>query len=210
MKTSPDRQMFLVLTAVLASAGILMAQGNPSTTSTGKRKESRKQKKAAELIQRQEAPKVSARLMEKLTPDQSRIVVSLGQQRAYLLNDAGEIVIDTPISSGKRAGMTSSGNFTISEKDADHRSNIYGNYVDRQGRVVRSGVSTRIDSAPSGTRFSGAPMAHFMRLTDFGVGMHEGILPGYPASHGCIRLPGDIAEMIFHKVKIGTPVTVSQ
>ena len=78
-------------------------------------------------------------------------------------------------------------------------SNIYGNFVDHTGRVVRSGVSALIDSAPSGTHFEGAPMRWFMRLTPGGVGMHIGILPGYAASHGCVRLPADIAPMIYQK-----------
>jgi lipoprotein-anchoring transpeptidase ErfK/SrfK len=119
-----------------------------------------------------------------------------------------EIAIDTPISSGKRAGMTKPGSFKVLEKDADHRSNIYGNFVDSKGRVVRSGVSTRIDSAPSGTRFVGAPMRWFMRLTWEGVGMHVGHLPGYPASHGCIRMPEEIAALFYQKVKIGTPAKI--
>ena len=51
-------------------------------------------------------------------------------------------------------------------------------------------------------------MRYFMRLTDSGVGMHVGILPGYPASHGCIRLPAEIAPLIYSKVKLGTPVTI--
>jgi lipoprotein-anchoring transpeptidase ErfK/SrfK len=119
-----------------------------------------------------------------------------------------QVYIDTPISSGKRAGMTPTGRFTISEKDPDHRSSVYGNFVDRNGRVVRAGVSTRVDSAPSGTRYVGAPMDWFCRLTDNGVGMHTGILPGYPASHGCIRLPAEIAKIIYSKVKIGTKVTI--
>ncbi len=54
----------------------------------------------------------------------------------------------------------------------------------------------------------GAPMKWFMRLTWDGVGMHVGILPGYPASHGCIRLPEQAAAMIYAKVKTGTPVEV--
>jgi lipoprotein-anchoring transpeptidase ErfK/SrfK len=69
-------------------------------------------------------------------------------------------------------------------------------------------VSSRIDSAPSGTHFVGAPMTWFMRLTDEGVGMHVGILPGYPASHGCIRMPPAAAEMFYNHVKVGTPVVV--
>ena len=69
-------------------------------------------------------------------------------------------------------------------------------------------MSLKVDSAPSGTRYVGAPMKWFMRLTNGGVGMHVGILPGYPASHGCIRLPSNIAPLIYAKVKTGTPVVV--
>jgi lipoprotein-anchoring transpeptidase ErfK/SrfK len=94
------------------------------------------------------------------------------------------------------------------EKDANHRSSLYGDFVDRKGRTVRAGVSARIDSAPSGTRFAGAPMKWFMRLTGDGVGMHIGILPGYPASHGCVRMPPDGAKLFYDRVKIGTPVKV--
>jgi hypothetical protein len=57
------------------------------------------------------------------------------------------------------------------------------------------GVSIKVDSAPRGTRYRGARMKWFMRLTDRGVGIHMGILPGYPASHGCIRLPAYIAPL---------------
>jgi lipoprotein-anchoring transpeptidase ErfK/SrfK len=77
-----------------------------------------------------------------------------------------------------------------------------------RGRVVRSGVSIKVDSPPRGTRYRGAPMKWFMRLTDSGVGMHAGILPGYPASHGCIRLPTDIAPPIYQNVEIGTPAVI--
>jgi lipoprotein-anchoring transpeptidase ErfK/SrfK len=120
------------------------------------------------------------------------------------------VYIDTPISSGKRSGMTPTGKFAVREKDPNHRSSIYGDFVDRSGRTVRSGVSLKIDSAPSGTTYKGAPMKWFMRLTDQGVGMHVGILPGYPASHGCIRLPEEMARIIYSKVKIGTPVLIVQ
>jgi len=164
-------------------------------------------KRATELIHRQEPINVSPRLLEQVTPNNSRVRVSLSKQRAYLLL-GDEIVIDSPISSGKRARMTPSGSFHVLEKDKDHRSSVYGNFVDSSGRVVRSGVSSRIDSAPSGTRFEGAPMKWFMRLTDEGVGMHIGILPGYPASHGCIRMPSAAAEMFYAKIKVGTPVVV--
>jgi len=166
-------------------------------------------RKATELISRQAPISINQRVYDGLTSDRSRAVVSLSKQRAYLL-DGDQIAIDTPISSGKRAGMTPAGNFTITQKDKDHRSNIYGDFVDRSGRVVRGGVSVRIDSAPSGTHFVGAPMKWFMRLTGDGVGMHVGILPGYPASHGCIRMPPQSAEMFFNRVKHGTPVEVER
>jgi lipoprotein-anchoring transpeptidase ErfK/SrfK len=144
-----------------------------------------------------------------VTPENSTVIISLSKQRAYLkARDSDQIYIDTPISSGKRAGMTPTGSFTVLEKDPDHRSSIYGDFVDGRGRVVRSGISLKVDSAPAGTRYLGAPMKWFCRLTWNGVGMHVGILPGYPASHGCIRLPADIAPLIYQKVKLGTPVTV--
>lgn len=163
-------------------------------------------KKASESLHRQEPPKVSPRVLERVSPANSRVLVSLSKQRAYLMLN-GEIAIDTPISSGKAAGMTPTGSFHVQEKDPDHRSNLYGNFVDGKGRVVRAGVSSRIDSAPSGTHFEGSPMRWFMRISE-GVGMHVGILPGYPASHGCIRMPAEIAPMFYQRVKIGTPVEV--
>jgi len=160
-----------------------------------------------QLISRQLPPVINKDVLAQATPDNASVVVSLSRQRAYFY--AGNAVaIDTPISSGKKAGFTPAGNFTIIQKDPNHRSNIYGNFVDSRGRVVRGGVSALIDSAPSGTHFEGAPMFYFMRLTNEGVGMHIGVLPGYAASHGCIRMPAEIAPQIYARVKLGTPVHV--
>lgn len=172
----------------------------------------KKQKPAGDLITKQARPRVVPRVLDRATPEDTRILVKLGDQRAILLV-GNEVAIDTPISSGKRAKMTPKGEFVIVQKDKDHRSNIYGNFVNRSGQVVRAGVSTRIDSAPSGTVFQGAPMKYFMRigtkLDDYSaVGLHVGLLPGYPASHGCIRLPEDIAPLIFERVQRGTPVVI--
>jgi lipoprotein-anchoring transpeptidase ErfK/SrfK len=163
-------------------------------------------KKAKELVKKQPPPIVNKDLAEAINPENSRVVVSIGKQRAYLLM-GDEVYIDTPISSGKRAGMTPTGSFRITDKDKDHRSSVYGDFVDRGGRVVRAGVSTKVDSAPSGTRYVGASMKWFCRFNG-AIGMHVGILPGYPASHGCVRLPANIAPLIYEKVKIGTPVDV--
>jgi lipoprotein-anchoring transpeptidase ErfK/SrfK len=166
-----------------------------------------KQKPASELIKKQAKPKVVPRVLAIATPDNTRVYISLSKQRAYLLV-GDDVAIDTPISSGKRAGMTPKGNFTVLEKDADHRSSVYGAFVNSRGQVVRAGVSTKIDSAPSGTHYVGAPMKWFMRLTYDGVGMHVGILPGYPASHGCVRMPEDTAKLFYDHVKVGTPAVV--
>jgi lipoprotein-anchoring transpeptidase ErfK/SrfK len=164
-------------------------------------------RKPSEMISRQAPPKINKDLESVINQDNSYVIISLSKQRAYLMT-GDQVYIDTPVSTGKRAGMTPTGRFTVSEKDKDHRSNVYGNFVDRSGRVVRSGVSTRVDSAPSGTHYVGAPMTWFCRLTSNGVGMHTGILPGYPASHGCVRLPAEIAPIIYSKVKLGTKVTI--
>jgi lipoprotein-anchoring transpeptidase ErfK/SrfK len=159
------------------------------------------------LIGRQAAPKVDAGVGGRINPDNSHVIISLSKQRAYVMVGS-DIYIDTPVSTGKRAGMTPTGKFSVMEKDLNHKSSVYGDFVDGKGRTVRSGVSTKVDSAPSGTRYVGAPMKYFCRLTSNGVGMHIGILPGYPASHGCVRLPAAIAPLIYEKVKVGTPVTI--
>lgn len=163
-------------------------------------------RKAGDLIKKQDPPSINKNLADAINQDNSRVLVSIGKQRAYLMM-GDQVYIDTPISSGKRAGMTPTGTFKVSQKDKDHRSSVYGDFVDSKGRTVRGGVSTRVDSAPSGTRYVGAPMKFFCRFNG-AVGMHIGILPGYPASHGCVRLPSQIAPLIFDKVKVGTQVDV--
>jgi lipoprotein-anchoring transpeptidase ErfK/SrfK len=164
-------------------------------------------RKPAELIRKQEPMKVNQNLLKQATPDNTHIVVSIPKQRAYLM--IGEdIVTDAPISSGKRGHESPRGHMRVLEKDPNHHSSLYGDFVDRSGRVVRAGVSARIDSAPSGTHFAGAAMKWFLRLTEDGVGMHIGILPGYPASHGCIRESPEGAKLFYDRVKVGTPVDV--
>jgi lipoprotein-anchoring transpeptidase ErfK/SrfK len=175
-------------------------------------KPQKKQKAAAELIKKQDPPKVIPRVLAHATPENISVYISLSKQRAYL-KVGEEIGIDTPISSGKQAGMTPRGSFTVVQKDPDHRSSLYGDFVNKQGQVVRGGVSTKIDSAPSGTSYRGASMRWFMRFGESpsshrAEGMHTGYLPGYPASHGCVRLPEEIARMIYEKVSVGTPVTI--
>jgi lipoprotein-anchoring transpeptidase ErfK/SrfK len=166
-------------------------------------------RRPSDLIRKQEPVKVNQKLLRQISPDQLHIIVSLPKQRAYLMM-AEEVVIESPISSGKRGHTSPGGKFTVLEKDPNHHSTLYGDFVDSSGRVVRAGVSARIDAAPSGTHFAGAPMKWFMRLTGEGVGMHVGFLPGYPASHGCIRMPEEGAKLFYDHVKVGTPVSVGE
>ncbi len=162
---------------------------------------------AVDLIKKQAPLQVNQALLAKVSADEVHVIVSLPKQRAYLMT-ANEIIIDSPISSGKRGHDTPFGSFKVLEKDPNHHSSLYGDFVDHSGRVVRAGVSMHIDAAPSGTHFQGAAMKWFMRLTGEGVGMHVGILPGYPASHGCVRMPSDAAKLFYDHVKVGTPVEV--
>jgi hypothetical protein len=166
-------------------------------------------KKVADLLQTQEPPVIFSSVRSSIRPENLSIHISLTRQRAWVwVGD--ELYLDSPISSGKRTGSTPKGQFLITEKDIDHRSSVYGDYVSvGSGKVVRSGVSRRIDGAPARTRFLGAPMKYFMRLTDDGVGMHVGKLPGYPASHGCVRLPEVVAKAIFEVAQKGTPVEIT-
>ena len=147
-------------------------------------------------------------LLRQATPDNTRIVVSIPKQRAYLMI-GDQVVADGPISSGRRGHETPRGHFNVMEKDANHHSSLYGDFVDSSGRIVRAGVSARSDSAPSGTHFAGAPMKWFMRLTDDGVGMHVGILHGHAASHGCIRMHIPDVIDLYDRVDVGDPVYIA-
>lgn len=134
------------------------------------------------------------------------IVINLGEQMVYLFK-GGELAGGSPISSGSEGYDTRPGSYRIMEKDIDHKSSIYGDYEDFDGNVILQNIDNRVDPRPPGTRFEGAKMFYFMRVYG-GVGMHQGYLPGYPASHGCIRLPGHMAEKFYQQVSVGTPVEI--
>ena len=137
-----------------------------------------------------------------------RIVIDLEQQRAYFYK-GGKIVGISVVSTGREGYDTPSGEFRITQKDLTHVSSIYGDYVDRSGQVVMENVDVTKDPQPRGTVFRGAPMPYFLRIQG-GIGMHAGYLPGYPASHGCIRLPKEMAAHFFQNATIGTPVAIRQ
>lgn len=135
------------------------------------------------------------------------IVVDLGQQEAYLYRGKHRTA-SSRISSGREGHRTPIGRFSVIRKDIDHRSSLYGSYVDNgSNRVVKGNVDSRKDRKPPHSHFVGAPMPFFVEFSP-GYGLHQGYLPGVPASHGCIRLPYWKARQFYEAAQIGTTVTV--
>jgi L,D-transpeptidase catalytic domain len=133
--------------------------------------------------------------------------ISLSEQRAYFYK-GDQLVGVSIISTGREGFNTPTGSWRLQQKDRDHVSSLYGDYVDGNGNIIKKDVDTSKDKRPPGAIYDGAKMPFFMRIHG-GVGMHEGFLPGYPASHGCIRMPGFMAEKFFDNVSVGTPVTIA-
>src|SRR5881227_2382188 len=146
------------LNLVIANAILFFAISADAQFGFGKPKSGlQPMRSAVDLIKKQASLQVNQTLLAKISPDDVHLVVSLARQRAYLM--AGEeIVIDSPISSGKRGHSSPSGSMHVMEKDPNHYSSLYGDFVDSSGRIVRAGVSMHIDAAPSGTHFQGAAM----------------------------------------------------
>jgi hypothetical protein len=108
------------------------------------------------------------------------IIVSLPEQRMYVYRNGVRIGRST-VSTGTKGHSTPTGMFTILQKKVSHESSIY----------------------------KGAQMPHMQRLTWTGIAMHAGNLPGYPASHGCVRLPEDFAEKLYSVTRNGTSVIIT-
>lgn len=133
------------------------------------------------------------------------VEIDLEQQTAYLIRGR-RIVLASPISSGRSGHRTEPGAFKIIEKERNHFSSLYGKIVDRNGRTVVADADADMP-VPRGGKFLPAPMRYFMRFHD-AIGLHAGYLPGYPASHGCVRLPEQNAIVFFKAIEVGTPVNV--
>jgi hypothetical protein len=108
------------------------------------------------------------------------LVVSRPGQRVAVYRNGLPIAVST-VSTGRPGYRTPTGSFSILQKRVEHYSTIYDN----------------------------APMPYMQRLTMGGVALHAGTLPGYPASHGCIRLPYEFARLLFGATSIGTPVVIN-
>ena len=113
------------------------------------------------------------------TAGPTKIVISLSDQLAWVYR-GGRMVAVTTVSSGKTDHESPVGLFPILDKQVFHRSN----------------------------RYSAAPMPFMLRLNRYGVALHGGVVPGYPASHGCIRLPMTFAKKLFATVSRGDPVYI--
>jgi lipoprotein-anchoring transpeptidase ErfK/SrfK len=135
-----------------------------------------------------------------------RIVVDLRRQVAQFYR-GDHLIAVAAISSGTEMRATPGGDYTILEKDIDHVSSSYGHIEDSAGNMVNDDATPR-SPVPPGCKYVPAPMHFFMRLTWDGVGMHQGYLPGYPASHGCIRMDRNIVPKFFENAYVGMPVKV--
>lgn len=113
------------------------------------------------------------------------MLVSISQQKAYLYRNGVRVAVST-VSTGKKGYDTPTGVFTILQKNKDHTSNRY----------------TDSNNNP-------AAMPYMQRLTWDGIALHSGRLPGYPASHGCVRLPDGFARRLFAETELGMTVIVS-
>lgn len=135
------------------------------------------------------------------------IIIKRSEQKAYFYKGK-QLVGVSPISTGKSTHTTPAGTFKISQKNKDHKSSLYGVIRDTlTGQIINDDADTRKDRPGPGQVFENAPMPYFMRFHG-GVGMHVGHLPGYAASHGCIRMPEPMAKKFFQNVSIDTPVIV--
>lgn len=125
----------------------------------------------------------SPRIAFQKTSDESPLLllVSIKKQRIRAFDRSGEIA-SSRVSSGQPGFDTPTGVFSVLEKKVFHRSNIY----------------------------AGAPMPHMQRLTWSGIALHAGVVPGYRASHGCIRLPASFAKSLFGITNVGSRVVVTQ
>jgi lipoprotein-anchoring transpeptidase ErfK/SrfK len=134
------------------------------------------------------------------------IMVSLRAQEAYLYR-RGQRTASSRISSGREGYRTPVGRFQVIRKDEAHRSSVYGDYVDDLGHVAKANVDSRLDAKPPHSHFVGAPMPYFIEFSP-GYGLHQGYLPGVPASHGCIRMPYWKARQFYNAAHLGTVVVI--
>ncbi|NJR42770.1 MAG: L,D-transpeptidase family protein [Akkermansiaceae bacterium] len=113
---------------------------------------------------------------------EERVVkIDLSEQKARIYDAVGNEILTTKVSTGKKGFATPKGVFVITDKNRDWTSTLYH-----------------------------AKMPYFQRLSSRDFGLHQGVVPGYPASHGCIRLPAGTAAKLFKMLQLGDRVEISQ
>ncbi len=136
-----------------------------------------------------------------------KIEVFLKEQRMFVWR-GNEIIAETEISSGRSGFETRPGYYKIIQKRPHHTSNMYGTVVNKETGAVVTPNATPRTPVPAGAYYRPAPMPHWQRLTNSGLGFHAGFLPGRADSHGCIRLPEVMAENVYSVTQVGTPVVI--
>jgi len=136
------------------------------------------------------------------------ILIELHEQQAYLYKGRYEVA-SSRISTGREGYDTPLGRFRVIRKDQDHRSSVYGYYADESDQPVKENIDIRKDKAPPDTHFVGASMPYFLEFYP-GYGLHAGYLPGFPASHGCVRMPYWKARQFYSTATLGTLVVVKR
>jgi len=135
------------------------------------------------------------------------IVIRLRDQQACLYK-AKNLIAVSRISTGREGHNTPVGHFKVILKDEHHHSSVYGYYANESGQPVKENIDIRKDPKPPYSHFVGASMPFFLEFSP-GYGLHQGYLPGFPASHGCVRMPYWKARQFYETAKVGTPVTVA-
>lgn len=131
---------------------------------------------------RRPSAKAEAALKETGTKPQGPLIIAISiEQQRLRVYDANGLFAESPVSTGMKGHSTPMGVFSIIQKHKMHRSNIY----------------------------SGAPMPYMQRITWSGVALHAGVLPGYPASHGCIRMPNAFAMKMWNWTRMGARVIIT-
>ena len=144
--------------------------------------------------------------IEQHAPAQTRLLVLREEQRGRLYIK-GQVAMDFPLCTGKPGKHeTPPGKFRISQKVREHRSTLYGAFVDSQSRIVKGGVRVT-DSRPAGSHFKGAKMEYWMRFNG-AIGLHEGNVYRERASHGCVRVPPEVAPILYEKMAVGSGIEV--
>ncbi|MDE1170387.1 MAG: L,D-transpeptidase family protein [Verrucomicrobium sp.] len=136
----------------------------------------------------------------------SRIEVRLSTLKLYAFQGDALVGI-APVSTGKEGHSTPTGRYKVLEKDPNHHSTEYGGFYNAKGDLLEANATPTM-TPPEGAHYEPAPMPNFLRLTWDGVGLHAGYLPGYAASHGCIRLPKGFSKDLYDAVTVDTPVDI--